>query len=120
MADAVAFGGSGEQQGFSDQRKNDRYLAACAAVVASKGQDWAIQNPQTFGNEVLSKLSGWLKFTGPLLKILGFTNPYVAIAAWLLPVVIEWFSRNNAAVACGAGEPLNWSKIAEQGYKQAI
>ena len=118
MADAIAFGGGGN--GFGDQRKSDRYLAACAAVVASKGQDWASQNPQAFGNEVLSKLAGWLKLLGPLLKIIGFANPYLAIAAWLLPVVIEWLSRNNAAVACGASGPLNWSKIAEQGYKQAI
>lgn len=121
MADAIAYG-SGDGLGFDSksQRNSDRYLAACASVIADKGQDWAIGDPAAFGNEVLSKLAGWLKLLSPLLKIFGFSNPYVAIAAWLLPVVIEWLSRNNAAVACGASEPLNWSKIAEQGYKQTI
>lgn len=119
MADAVAYGGS-DGLALGDKRNHDRYLAACAAVIASKGQDWAVGNVEAFGNEVLSKLAGWLKLLGPILKILGFSNPYIAIAAWLLPVVIEWLSRNNAAVACGASEPLNWSRIAEQGYKQSV
>lgn len=121
MADAIAYGsGDGISLDMKSQRNHDRYLAACAAVIASKGQDWAIASPEAFGNKVLSKLSGWLKLLGPLLKIIGFTNPYIAIAAWLLPVVIGWLSRNNAAVACGASEPLNWSKIAKQGYEQSI
>lgn len=121
MADAIAYGGGeGTNLDLKSQRNHDRYLAACAAVISSKGQDWAIENSQAFGNEVLSKLSGWAKLLGPLLKIIGFTNPYIAIAAWLLPVVLGWLSRNNTAVSCGASEPLNWSKIAEQGYNETI
>lgn len=122
LADAIAYGGNRVHMAFNtkSQRNTDRYLAACAAVISEKGDDWVAENPEAFGSEVLSKLSSWLKLLGPILKIMGFANPYLAIAAWLLPVVLEWLSRNNAAVACGASEPLNWSKIAKQGYEQAI
>ena len=92
----------------------DRVIAAAAADIAIKGEDWALANPKAFQAEVLNKLGTWITVGFFILRIFGFTNPFFAIASFILPAVANWLQEHISLVRSGACASIDFAVIGDE------
>jgi len=92
----------------------DRVIAAAAAVLATKGPDWALANPEAFQAAVLGKIGTWITVGFFFLRLLGFVNPFLLIASWILPVVANWLQEHVSLVRSGACASIDFAAIGNE------
>lgn len=92
----------------------DRVIAAAAAVLATKGPDWALANPEAFQAAVLGKIGTWITVGFFFLRLLGFTNPFVLIASWILPVVANWLQEHVSLASKGLCAVMDWDQLGNE------
>lgn len=92
----------------------DRVIAAAAAVLATKGPDWALANPEAFQTAVLGKIGTWITVGFFFLRILGFTNPWLLLVSWLLPVVANWLQEHISLASKGLCAAMDWKQIGNE------
>lgn len=98
-----------------DDKHRDQWLAGAAAVIAHRGEDWCRQNPRQFNVDVMKQLSTWVRVGLFIARIVGFSNPFLTVAAWLLPVLLEWLQERFRTVeACGSCAEIVWSDLASE------
>lgn len=92
----------------------DRVIAAAAAVIATKGEEWVLANPKVFQTEVLNKLGTWITVGFFILRIFGFANPFVLIASWILPVVANWLQEHVSLASKGLCAAMDWKQLGNE------
>lgn len=92
----------------------DRVIAAAAAVIATKGPDWALANPEAFQTAVLGKIGTWITVGFFFLRILGFTNPWLLLVSWILPVVANWLQEHVSLASKGLCAAMDWTQLGNE------
>ena len=92
----------------------DRVIAAAAAVLAIKGPDWALANPEAFQTEVLNKLGTWITVGFFIIRIIGFTNPWLLLASWLLPTIANWLQEHVTLASKGLCSAMDWAQLGNE------
>lgn len=92
---------------YSDARTKD-VLAAAAVLIKQHGPEYCINNQKWFVDNVLKSLGFWTGLAKVLLALTGVGSIYLAIATWVIPIVIDWLREKMLDTAFSS---VNWSEF---------
>jgi len=78
--------------------QSNKLIAASALVIQDKGWQWAIDNPKAFRTAIFKYL-GW---AARIALVFTPASPWVVIARFLIPVIIEVLQRQYAVNQYGS------------------
>jgi hypothetical protein len=97
--------------GSPDAKHVDRVIAAAAAVIAQRGEQWAMSNPSLFQNEVIKKAGTWASIGFAIMRLFGMSHPLLIVASYVLPVVLNWIQEHVSLTSMGACTAMDWKQL---------
>lgn len=85
--------------------RSNRILAAGVLTISRIGIQAAAAD-RARAIEYVAELLKTRGLLGWMFTLLGLTNPWMILASWLIPVLIDWFLEREAAGVCGVGPEL--------------